>query len=144
MSEFLIKGSIGIDVIAARITEAGAMKNTGGLNIFIGQVREDIIDGKRVAAIEYSAYDPLVSKEAENIKNEIFSEFNDVKSVVIVHSDGVVKAGQISLFVMVSAGHRSEAISACREAVEKIKARLPVWKKELFGDDTYRWKESDQ
>jgi molybdopterin synthase catalytic subunit len=143
MPHFLINGPIGVDLIASRITEAGAMKNAGGLNIFIGRVRDDLIDEKRVTAIEYSAYDPMVRMEAEKIRNEILTEFKDVRSVIIIHSEGIVKAGEISLFVMISAGHRDQAINACRETVERIKARLPVWKKELFEDDTHRWRENN-
>lgn len=143
MSEYLINGPIGVDVIASGIAEVATLKEFGAHDIFIGQVREDIIDGKRVAAIEYSAYDPMVRMEAEKISNEILSEFKDVRSVVIIHSEGIVKAGEISLFVMISAGHRDQAINGCRETVERIKARLPVWKKELFEDDTHRWRENN-
>jgi molybdopterin synthase catalytic subunit len=143
MSEYLINGPIGADVIAVRIAAAGTLKNSGGHNIFMGQVRDDIIDGKRVVAIEYSAYEPMIAKEAGKIKSEIISEFGDVTSVNIIHSAGTVRAGEISLFVMVSAGHRTQAINACRETVERIKARLPVWKKEIFEDDSSRWRENE-
>ena len=91
-------------------------------------------------AIEYSAYEGMVSSEAEKIKETVIKEFNDVLEVVIIHSVGVVKAGEISLFVLVSAGHRDHASLACREAVELIKKKLPVWKKELLEDNTHQWK----
>jgi len=78
-------------------------------------------------------------REPVKIKEEIISEFKEVKSVIILHSAGLVRAGEISLFVMTSAQHRREAIEACRKAVEIIKARLPVWKKEIFHDLTHRW-----
>jgi molybdopterin synthase catalytic subunit len=142
MSEYLINGPIGSELIAASIAEAGAWKSSGGHSVFIGQVRDDVVEGRRVTAIEYSAYEPLVKLEAEKIKDEILAEYNDVLSVAIVHSTGVVASGKISLFVMVSAGHRLQAIEACRETVERIKKRLPVWKKEILEDDTHRWKEN--
>jgi molybdopterin synthase catalytic subunit len=140
MSEYLIIGPIGPDLIAASISGTGNSKNSGGHSVFIGQVRDDVIEGRRVAAIEYSAYEPMVKQEAQKIREEILSEFTDVASVDIFHSSGIVKAGEISLFVMVSAGHRHQAIEACRVTVERIKERLPVWKKEIFEDDTHRWK----
>jgi molybdopterin synthase catalytic subunit len=53
---------------------------------------------------------------------------------------GKVEAGEISLFVFTSSAHRKAAIDACNETVERIKAELPVWGKELFEDETYQWK----
>lgn len=108
--------------------------------IFLGQVRDDAINGKKVKAIEYSAYVEMVEAEAGRIINSVYSEFNDVKSIDIVHSTGVVPAGQISLFVLVSAGHRQQAFEACSKTVELIKQNLPVWKKEIFDDDSHSWK----
>ncbi|HET6723811.1 MAG TPA: molybdenum cofactor biosynthesis protein MoaE [Chitinophagaceae bacterium] len=60
------------------------------------------------------------------------------------HSLGTVKAGEISLFVFTSSPHRKAAIDACEETVERLKAELPVWGKELLTDDTYHWKENPQ
>jgi molybdopterin synthase catalytic subunit len=108
--------------------------------IFLGQVRADIINGKEVRAIEYSAYESMVNVEAENIKKHILSQFGDVKSIDIIHSTGVVSAGELSLVVIVSAGHRLQAFQACNKTVELIKDKLPVWKKEIFVDDTHLWK----
>jgi molybdopterin synthase catalytic subunit len=108
--------------------------------IFLGQVRADEIKGKKVKAIEYSAYKELVNAEAEKIKKTILSEFSEVKSISIIHSTGIVKAGEISLLVFVSAGHRHQAMQACSKTVELIKENLPVWKKEIFEDDSHIWK----
>jgi molybdopterin synthase catalytic subunit len=115
----------------------------GGHSFFLGQVRADEINGKRVKAIEYSAYEDMVNTEAEKIRISIMSEFNDVKLIFIIHSTGVVKAGEISLAVMVSAGHRRQAMQACSKAVELVKERLPVWKKEIYEDDSHHWREND-
>jgi molybdopterin synthase catalytic subunit len=82
----------------------------------------------------------MVNIEAENIKKKILSEFPDVKSVDIIHSTGIVSAGEISLLVFISAGHRHQAIQACSKTVELIKDNLPVWKKEIFEDDSHKWK----
>jgi molybdopterin synthase catalytic subunit len=53
-----------------------------------------------------------------------------------------VAAGEISLFVFTSSVHRKAAIHACEELVEKIKATLPIWGKELFDNETHQWKEN--
>jgi molybdopterin synthase catalytic subunit len=60
----------------------------------------------------------------------------------IYHSLGVVKAGEICLFVFTSSAHRKEAIDACEEVVNRIKAELPVWGKEIFENETHQWKQN--
>jgi len=142
MADYLINGPISPELIASRISLRENRKDTGGHSVFLGQVRGDIIDGKEVEAIEYSAYNQMVNTEAERMISEIRNAYNDVLDVDLLHSVGIVKTGQISLFVMVSAGHRDHAIKACSQFVEMLKKRLPVWKKELFADDSHRWTEN--
>ena len=138
--KYLTDGPVSGDILLNLIKTASGKTDSGGHMIFLGQVRADEITGKKVRAIEYSAYAELIDLEAEKIKNIILSEFSDVKSVDIVHSTGVVNAGEISLLVFVSAGHRHQAILACSKTVELIKENLPVWKKEIFEDDSHIWK----
>jgi molybdopterin synthase catalytic subunit len=142
MTKYLTKGPITTDQIAAEVANLGKRKNTGGHSIFIGQVRDDISEGRRVRSIEYSAYNEMVSTEAEKIKKIVFNEFSDILEIILIHATGTVEAGEISMFVLVSAGHRDHAIRACRHTVELIKERLPVWKKEIFADNTYRWQKN--
>jgi molybdopterin synthase catalytic subunit len=139
---YLSEGPISAEKIMEEITKLGIRKDTGGHSIFLGQVRDDLSEGRRVTAIEYSAYEGMVSTEAEKIKKIIFNEFSDVLEIIIIHAVGAVKAGEISMFVLVSAGHRDHATRACRQTVELIKERLPVWKKEIFGGDTHRWQQN--
>jgi molybdopterin synthase catalytic subunit len=143
LRNILITGPVTQSVIAAYMEALSGKTNSGGHSVFIGQVRADNIGGKIVRAIEYSAYEKMVSNEASQIIESILSEYDDVKSVDIVHSVGIVKAGEISLFVLVSAGHRHHAISACGKTVELIKEKLPVWKKEIFEDNSYEWKQDN-
>jgi molybdopterin synthase catalytic subunit len=142
MANYLINGPVFPDIISTHLVKLGSRKDTGGHSIFLGQVRDDLLGGKRVAAIEYSAYEPMLNGEADKIVEEIRNEFDDIISLVILHSTGIVRAGEISLMVLVSAGHRDHATRACRQAVELIKERLPVWKKEIFEDDSHHWREN--
>lgn len=139
-ANYLTTGPVSPETISRLIEKMSCKTDCGGLSIFLGQVRADEVEGKKVKAIEYSAFVELVNVEAEKIMKEIFSEFGDVKSIDIIHSTGVVRAGGISLLILVSAGHRHQSMQACNKAVELIKERLPVWKKEIFEDNSHLWK----
>jgi len=140
----LIPGPVSKVVISSLIEALSNDTGAGGHSVFIGQVRADNDGERRVQAILYSAYESMVKAEAEKIKKMIFEEYNDVKQIVILHSEGLVKAGEISLFVMVSSGHRHQAMQACARTVDLIKEMLPVWKKEIFDDNTHEWRENKQ
>ncbi len=137
---YITDGPIKQDIISHFIEKMGVRTDSGGHSIFLGQVRADTIDNKSVAAIEYSAYEAMVKTEADKIKEAVMDRYNDVKSLDIVHSTGVVQAGEISLLVLVTAGHRQQAIEACAWTVELVKEKLPVWKKEVFDDHSHKWK----
>ena len=142
VTNYLIDGPITHNVIADLVEKISGRIESGAHSIFLGQVRADEISGKKVEAIEYSAYEAMVKVEADKIKESVLSDFDDVNTVDIVHSTGIVKAGEISLLVFVSAGHRHQAIEACSKTVELIKEKLPVWKKEVFDDNSHVWKQN--
>jgi len=139
----LINGPLTSAAISEIIAKGGENQECGAHSLFLGQVRRDSFEGKSVKAIEYSAFEEMVIMEADKINKSILSEFDDVKALEIIHSKGVVKSGEISMLVMVSAGHRDHASRACAKAVELIKERLPIWKKEIFEDDSAQWKENE-
>jgi molybdopterin synthase catalytic subunit len=132
----LIEGPVLYTAITEIIAKAGKNTENGAHSLFLGQVRSDHTEGKQVRAIEFSAFEEMVIGEADKINKTILSEFGDVKSIEILHSKGIVRAGEISLFVMVSAGHSEQAQKACAKAVEMIRDKLPIWRKEIFEDDT--------
>jgi len=139
----LINGPLTSAAISEIIAKGGENQECGAHSLFLGQVRRDSSGGKSVKAIEYSAFEEMVIMEADKINKSILSEFDDVKTLEIIHSKGVVKSGEISMLVMISAGHRDHAARACAKAVELIKERLPIWKKEIFEDDSAQWKENE-
>ena len=129
----LVKGPVTADIISELIAKGGDKKECGAHSLFLGQVRNDSKDdGRRVRAIEYSAYEEMVIMEAEKISKTVQSEYGDVRTLEIIHSKGVVNAGELSLVVIVSAGHTEQAGGACTKIVGLIKEKLPIWKKELF------------
>lgn len=125
--------------IADSITHHQVKTNIGAHQIFLGQVRKDLIDEKEVQAIEYSAHEEMANKEFAVIREEAFAKF-DLTCMHIYHSLGRVQAGEICLFVFVSSGHRKAAQEAIEFLVEAIKARVPVFGKEEFEDQTHVWK----
>ena len=135
------EGAISSEFIADAIAKHQVKTNIGAHQIFLGQVRADEIDGKEVAAIEYSAHEEMANKVFHEIRESAFDKF-DLTCMHIYHSLGLVKAGEICLFVFASSKHRKEVQSAIEYLVEEIKAKVPVFGKELFKDESYVWKEN--
>ncbi len=136
-----VQGAISPTFIGESIAHHSAKKNIGAHSIFLGQIRSDIIDGKVVKAIEYTAYEEMANAVFHSIREDAFATFN-LTCMHIYHSKGNVYAGEISLFVFTSSIHRNDAIKACEEIVERIKKEAPVWGKEIFEDESYVWKEN--
>jgi len=136
-----IEGPIAPDFIANSIAKHSRKKQIGGHNIFLGQVRNDVIEGKMVEAIEYTAYTEMAEKEIMQIREDVFDQF-DLTCLHIYHSLGRVKTGEISFFVFVSSTHREECYAASRYIVEEVKSRVPIFGKEILGDGTHTWKEN--
>lgn len=135
------EGPIAAQFIADSIAKHATKTNIGGHNIFLGQVRADEIDGNKVSAIEYTSHVEMANEKMHEIREAIFAKY-PLTCMHIHHSLGVVKAGEICLFVFTSSTHRKAAIDACTECLEKIKAELPIWGKELFEGEGYQWKEN--
>lgn len=135
------EGPIAPQFIADSIAKHATKTNIGGHNIFLGQVRADETDGNKVAAIEYTSHVEMALEKMHEIRESIFAKY-PLTCMHIHHSLGVVKAGEICLFVFTSSAHRKAAIDACTECVERIKAELPIWGKELFEVEGYQWKEN--
>jgi len=134
-----IQGPIAAAFIADSIAKHSSKTDIGGHSIFLGQVRADVIDDKKVAAIEYTSYEELALEKMHVIREETFAKY-ELTCMHVHHSLGSVAAGEICLFVFTSSAHRKAATEACNETVERIKAELPVWGKELFEDETHQWK----
>ncbi len=134
-----VDGAISPNFIADSIAKHSTKTSIGAHDIFLGQVRADEIDGKIVQAIDYSCYEDMAEEKFDEIREAAFAKF-DLSCMHIYHSLGIVKSGEICLFVFVSSKHRVMAFDACREIVEEIKKNVPIWGKELFEDDSYKWK----
>ncbi len=136
-----LRGAIDPGFISDSISKHQSKTEIGGHSIFLGQVRADLIEGKTVAAIEYTSHEEMALEQMSQIREDIISKYS-LTCMHVHHSLGAVKAGEICLFVFTSSAHRKAAIEGCNELVERIKAELPIWGKEIFMDDSYQWKEN--
>jgi molybdopterin synthase catalytic subunit len=136
-----VQGAIAPSFVAESIQKHSTKTDIGAHSIFMGQVRADAVDGKKVAAIEYTAYEEMALEKMALIREDIFHKYS-LTCMHIHHSLGSIAAGDICLFVFTSSGHRKAAIAACEEVVERIKNELPIWGKELFDNETHQWKEN--
>lgn len=134
-----IEGAISSEFIGNSIAKHQTKTSIGAHNIFLGQVRADDVKGNIVSAIEYTAYEEMANEKFHEIREATFSKFN-LTCMHIYHSLGIVKAGEICLFVFVSSPRRKEVFKALEYVVEEIKAKAPVFGKEIFEDETHQWK----
>src|SRR5690349_4033259 len=111
---FLTEGAISPQEIANSIASHSRKKNIGAHEIFLGQVRPDEINGKTVAAIDYTAYEEMAEKEIENIREDVIVK-HQLTCAHVLHSIGKIKTGEICFFVFVSSPHRKGVFDACHE-----------------------------
>ncbi len=137
-----VKGPISAEFIGNSIAKHQTKTSIGAHNIFLGQVRADEIDGKTVAAIDYSAYEEMAEQNFHDIREAAFEKY-DLTCLHIYHSLGNVKAGEICLFVFVSAPRRKVVYEALNYLVEEIKEKVAIFGKEIFEDETYTWKKNN-
>lgn len=133
------EGPISAAFIVESIEKHSSKTSIGGHSIFLGQVRADDVDGKTVCAIDYTAHKEMALEKMEEIRSEIFSQYPLI-CMHVHHSLGKINTGEICLFVFTSSKHRKAAIDACNYCVERIKAALPIWGKEIFHEGNYQWK----
>ena len=103
---------------------------------FCGVVR-DHDHGRTVTTLEYSAH-PSVEAVLAQVAAEI-AESPDVIAVAVSHRIGVLGLGDVALVACVSAAHRGPAFENCARLVDEVKARLPIWKRQVFADGTDEW-----
>jgi molybdopterin synthase catalytic subunit len=117
-----------IDLAAlARTTPAD-----GALCMFVGVVRNEN-RGRPVVRLEYQAYEEMALPQMQEVAAQARGRF-PVTLVRLVHRLGTLEIGEASVAVAVASPHRAEAFAACRFAIDTLKSRVPIWKKELYAD----------
>jgi molybdopterin synthase catalytic subunit len=117
--------------LIAKVSHPGA----GGVTTFLGVVR-DVNEGRTVTLLEYEAYGSMAEAELSRILAELEAEVPGVR-VAAAHRVGALAVGDVAVACAASAPHRDEAFRACRLLIDRIKARLPIWKREHGPDGPY-------
>jgi molybdopterin synthase catalytic subunit len=108
----------------------------GAVVSFAGVVR-DHDHGRGVLELEYEAH-PTAQQILAEVAEEIAAD-PEVHALAVSHRIGSLKIGDVALAAAVSSSHRAAAFAACARLVDEVKARLPVWKRQVFADGTEEW-----
>jgi molybdopterin synthase catalytic subunit len=123
---------LSVDEALAHVSRPGA----GGVAVFLGVVRDEN-DGRPVTRLEYSAYASMARAEMLRIAERIEREIVGAR-VCAIHRLGDLGVGDLAIVCAASAPHRGEAFQACRLLIDRIKANVPIWKRE-HGPDGTSW-----
>jgi molybdopterin synthase catalytic subunit/molybdopterin converting factor small subunit len=117
---------LSLEAVVAEVADERA----GGIATFTGTVRRQS-RGREVTHLEYEAY----AEMAEDVMAKLAADLHgahDLCSVAIHHRVGRLEIGEASVVIAVSAPHRQDALAACREAIDRLKETVPLWKKEVY------------
>jgi MoaE-MoaD fusion protein len=122
----LVEGPLDLDAAVAEVADELA----GAIATFQGTVRRRS-RGRDVIALEYEAYEGMAEQVMGEIAVEVKAKY-DLCKVAISHRLGRVEIGETSVVIAVSAPHRQDALAACKDVIDELKERVPLWKKELY------------
>ena len=111
----------------------------GAIVCFGGTTRNNF-ENKSVVSLEYESYKEYALQNMKDICDEIISR--GALKVAMTHRIGNVPVGETSVFCIVSTGHRPEGFELCRYAIDTLKQKVTIWKKEIYTDSNYTWKEN--
>jgi len=119
-----------------RCVAAVAGPDAGGIVTFTGHVRR-ASHGATIDHLEYEAYGAMAVKVMTALVAEIEAEVAGTR-IAVEHRTGSLGVGELAVVIAAAAPHRAEAFTACRAMIDRLKDRVPIWKKE-FGDDGAVW-----
>ena len=117
---------LSLDAVVAEV----ARDQAGAIATFIGTTRAQS-RGRIVVHLEYEAYAGMAEQVMAEIAAELREQY-DVCEIAIHHRTGRVELGEPSVVIAVSAPHRQDALAACKDAIDTLKERVPLWKKEVY------------
>ncbi|MGH3178447.1 MAG: molybdenum cofactor biosynthesis protein MoaE [Streptosporangiaceae bacterium] len=126
------ESELSLDEVRAAVADPAA----GGIALFAGAVRDSDHD-RGVSGLSYSAH-PSAADELRRVA-EVVAEKYPVIGIAAVHRVGDLAIGDLAVVLAVSCPHRAEAFDACRDLIDILKASVPIWKHQRFGDGTAEW-----
>jgi molybdopterin synthase catalytic subunit len=109
---------------------------SGGVTLFVGRVR-DHDHGKGVVGLDYTAH-PSALDRLREVCEKVAADF-DVHALAAVHRVGSLAIGDVAVVVATASAHRGTAFEASRALIDTLKAEVPIWKHQRFGDGTEEW-----
>ncbi|MEX1178780.1 MAG: molybdenum cofactor biosynthesis protein MoaE [Nitriliruptor sp.] len=131
----LVEPPFAVDEVLASITAP----DVGGAVSFLGTVRDHAPDLDGVVRLDYSAYPEMAEKVLADIAAELLVEHPGVRGLALLHATGQLAVGDHTILVAACSAHREVAFAACRDGLERVKDRAPVWKREVTADGAHRW-----
>ena len=125
---------------AAAVSAAVAGADCGAVVLFVGTVR-DRHQGRGVRRLDYSAYRPMAERRLDQVAAEVGAAH--AARVAVAHRLGTLAPGEPSVVIAAAAPHRDAAYRASRDALERLKREVPIWKREHYDDGTARWREEE-
>jgi molybdopterin synthase catalytic subunit len=111
------------------------IRKSGAIGTFTGIVRE-LAGEEKTSRLEFEKYEPEASKVLDRIRDEI-KQKEGILEVLIHHKTGVIEAGEDIVYIVIASAHRTELFPALSEAIERIKAEAPIWKKEFTEKEQF-------
>lgn len=139
MKKVFLEGAISPEFISESIAKHQSKHSIGAHNIFLGQVRADEVEGKKVESIDFTSYEEMANEKLHEIREAAFEKF-DLTCLHIYHSLGNVKVGEICIFVFVSSPRRKPVYEATEWLVNQVKTEVPIFGKEIFENEESQWK----
>lgn len=120
----------------SEVYDAVSVAEAGGVALFVGTVR-DHDHGRSVRTLGYSAH-PSAEPMLKAVVEEVVEQY-PVRAVAAVHRVGDLSVGDIAVVVAVACAHRGDAFVACRQLIDELKSRVPIWKHQVFVDGEEEW-----
>ena len=115
----------------------GPYPTCGASAIFVGRVRNHQ-EGRQVLRLFYDCYEAMAEKEIRGILKKV-KQITGADFLHVIHRIGWLEIGDIAVAIEAHSAHRDAAFKACREVIEQIKHKVPIWKKEIYADREESW-----
>ena len=131
-----------LEALIKKARNSPSIRKAGAIGTFTGIVRE-LAGDEKTSRLEFEKYEPEASKALDRIRKEI-KQKEGILEVLIHHKTGIIEAGEDIVYIVIAAAHRTELFPALSEAIERIKAEAPIWKKEFTEKEEFWVQDKEQ